>query len=423
MTHYYLSYKLIQYRLMKKLTVNSKVWVGVMMALVTTLGLMATDIYAPAMPVVMQVMKTTSDSVQLTVTLFLIAAGVSQLIYGPLSDQWGRRPIMLTGLGIYMLGTLLCTFAPNMAILLTGRFVQGMGTGAIMSLNRVIIRDTFAGLQLVKAMSYIGAFVALAPAVAPALGGFIEFRWGWRWIFGFLLIYSLVMGALAWRMLPETHVNRLNQPLSLSRVFSNYIFITQNRRFWANVCCAGLAFSSMIICATINPFLIENNLGKTVAEYGLWAMISSAGFLAGMIMNTPIVQRVGTTRTLQIGNGVILAMGLIFIICGYLKVMSVGLIILPTIGVTFGIALVFPNAFVGAITPFSMIAGAAGALYGCVQVGISFITSIAVALLNESSQLPMGILLLCTGGLGLLIYGLLKDPSWENVGSPSLGAD
>ena len=116
-------------------------------------------------------------------------------------------------------------------------------------------------------------------------------------------------------------------------------------------------------------------------------------------------------------------MAVVFIVTGYLKIMSVAWIIGPTIGIELGIALVFPNAFIGAITPFSMIAGAAGALYGCTQIGISFIFSIVVALINESSTLPMGILLLCTASLGLLIYGLLNDPSWENSSAPAVGAD
>jgi Bcr/CflA subfamily drug resistance transporter len=408
---------------MNKISISPKAWVGILSALVTSLGLMATDIYAPAMPAVTQALLTTPNAVQLTVTLFLIAAGVSQLIYGPLSDQWGRRPVLLTGLGIYILGSALCTFAPDMGLLLTGRFIQGIGTGAIMSLNRVIIRDTFAGLQLVKAMSYIGAFVALAPAVAPAFGGFIQFHLGWRWIFGFLFVYSLGLSALTWYCLPETHLSRLNQPLSLRRVVNNYGIIIRNRRFWANVCCAGLAFAAMITCATINPFLIENGLGKTAAEYGFWAMVSSVGFLIGMLGNTRIVARFGTQRTLQIGNSLILIMALVFIITGYLKIMSIAWIIGPTIGIELGIALVFPNAFIGAITPFSMIAGAAGALYGCMQIGISFIFSIVVAMISESTTLPMGILLLCTAFLGLLIYGLLKDPSWETSSAPPVGAD
>ncbi len=408
---------------MNKISISSKAWVAILSALVTSLGLMATDIYAPAMPAVTRALLTSPNIVQLTVTLFLIAAGLSQLIYGPLSDQWGRRPVLLTGLGIYVLGSALCTFAPNMSLLLAGRFIQGIGTGAIMSLNRIIIRDTFSGLQLVKAMSYIGAFVALAPAIAPAFGGFIQFHLGWRWIFGFLLIYSLALSTLIWFCLPETHVSRLNQPLSLRRVMNNYGIIIRNRRFWANVSCAGLAFAAMITCATINPFLIENGLGKTAAEYGFWAMVSSVGFLIGMISNTHIVGRFGTRRTLQIGNVLILIMAVVFIVAGYLKIMSVAWIIGPTIGIELGIALVFPNAFIGAITPFSMIAGAAGALYGCTQIGISFIFSVVVAVISESSTLPMGILLLCTSFLGLLIYGLLKHPSWETSNVPSIGAD
>lgn len=394
------------------------------MALITSLGLMATDIYAPAMPSVTHALQTSPNMVQLTVTMFLIAAGLSQLVYGPLSDHWGRRPLLIVGLSIYVIGAILCTFATNMFLLLLGRFIQGMGTGAVMALNRIIIRDAFNGPQLVKAMSYIGAFIALAPALAPALGGFIEIHWGWRWIFGFLVIYCLFLGLLAWFTLPETHRFRLNVSPSLGRILRNYGVIIGNSQFWANVWCSGLAFAAMITCATVNPFLLENGLGKTAGEYGFWAMVSAAGFMIGMLSNAHIVSRFGIERTLQIGNILIMLMALIFIITGYYKIMNVGVIILPTIGIQLGIALVFPNAFMGAITPFSDIAGTAGAFYGFIQVGISFMASIVVAMISEATQLPMGVLLLCTAFLGLAIYQTLKQPSWkETGGTPHLGAE
>lgn len=113
-------------------------------------------------------------------------------------------------------------------------------------------------------------------------------------------------------------------------------------------------------------------------------------------------------------------MGLVFIVSGYLKIMSVSMIILPTVGIEFGIALVFPNAFVGAITPFPAMLGAAGALYGCLQIAITFASSVVVAILDEKTQLPMGVLLLVVAILGLSIYGLLKQPHWETLSKPKI---
>lgn len=387
-----------------------KIWIGVLMALITSLGLMATDVYTPAMPTMMQALATSSDKVQLTITVFLIAAGLSQLIYGPLSDHWGRRPVLISGLAVYVLGTALCIFANSIPLLLVGRFIQGIGTGGVMALNRVVIRDVFSGVQLIRALSYIGGFIALAPAVAPALGGFITVYGGWRWVFGFLLIYSIVLAILAWFTLPETHETRTVLPPSLRRVMQNYGVIIRNRHFLANVGCAGLALAIMITCATVNPFILENSLGKSAAEYGFYAMLSASGFFLGMMANTTIVRRLGTEQTVKMGNIIIALMALSFIITGYLHIVTVTAIILPTIGIELGIALVFPNAFVGAIAPFPTAAGATAALYGCLQVGISFAASIVVALMNEFNQLPMGILLLCSALTALMIYQRLNQP-------------
>jgi predicted MFS family arabinose efflux permease len=292
-----------------------------------------------------------------------------------------------------------------------------------MSLNRVIIRDAFSGIQLVKALSYIGAFIALAPAIAPAFGGFMETHWGWRWIFGFLLIYCSLLSLLAWLTLPETHLKRAETPLSLDQVMVNYLRIIKNQQFWANVLCAGLAFAAMIACATINPFLLETELGKTAAAYGFWAMISAIGFLIGMLTNAHIVGRIGSERTLKLGYIIIFVMALAFIISGALKIMNVSMIIIPTIGVELGIAYVFPNAFISAIKPFPTIAGAASALYGCLQIAITFITSIIVAVLNEKTQLPMGILLIVAAILGMGLYNWLKQPAWETATKSIISAE
>jgi MFS transporter, DHA1 family, 2-module integral membrane pump EmrD len=397
-------------------TLKEKIWIGVLMASITSLGLMATDIYTPSMPAVTQVLNTSSNMVQLTVTMFLIAACLSQLVYGPLSDHCGRRPVLIIGIVIYIIGSAVCTMAPDISVLLVGRFIQGAGTGAIMSLNRVIIRDTFSGLELVKALSYIGAFVALAPAVAPALGGFIQVHGGWRWVFGFLFIYSIVLIILTWILLPETHQNRSASSLSLPNVIRNYGFIIKNRYFWANVWCSGLALAAMLACATINPFLLQNGLGMNPSHYGVWATISAIGFLAGMLSNSYLVNFLGTDRTIQFGNLLMFSMGLVFIITGYLHILSISSVIIPTIGVEFGIALVFPNAFAGAITPFPMMSGAAGALYGAVQIALTFLSSGIVASLSASSPRPLGFLLLLMGASAFAVYQILNR---NKITSPS----
>lgn len=395
---------------MKTSFLESNVWVGVLAAMITWLGLMATDIYTPAMPAVVHALNTSANTVQLTMTWFLIAAGLSQLVYGPLSDHWGRRRLIITGIVIYTLGSLFCAMAPHISWLLLGRFIQGIGVGGIMSLNRIIIRDTFSGKQLAKALSYIGAFVALAPAIAPAIGGYIQAHSNWRWIFGLLFIFSGIMSLVCWFTLPETHKSRIMIAPSALRIGQNYLFILKNSNFWANVICAGLAFAAMISCATINPFIIEVSLGQTADVYGLLAMISASGFIIGMFVNPHLVSRLGIDRTLKIGNFLVLVMGLIFIVTATFKILTVSAIILPTIGIELGIALVFPNAFMGAIAPFSKIAGAAGAMYGFLQVGISFLTSLVVAMLGNSNQLPLGILLFAIAAIGLIVYHWLSRP-------------
>ncbi len=387
--------------------IKNKILFAALLVFITTVGLMATDIYTPSLPIVGATFHASLREVQFTITIFLIAAGFSQLIYGPLSDYFGRRPILLIGFLFYIAGSCVCAVSTNILMLWVGRLLQGFGTGAIMSLNRVIIRDAFAGPQLSKVLSYIGTFIALAPAVAPAVGGLIQNHWGWHWVFGVLIVLGIVGLVWAYSQLPETNSYKKQSMLSFAQVFNNYKNVINNKIFWGHALCSGFALSAMITYSTLNPYLFEIDLKQTPGEYGFWAMIGAIGFIFGMISNSKLVYRLGTERVLHLGNYIMFAMGLILIILGLAKVMNVAAIILPTIGIAYGVALVFPNAFVGAIAPFSKIAGAAGALYGSLQIIITFLTSIIVSDLNQNSQLPMGCIILSISVLAVLGYKLL----------------
>jgi len=163
-----------------------------LIALISTLVLLATDIYTPAMPAVGEYFHVNNQAVQLTITLFLVSFSLSQLVYGSLSDHFGRRPFILLGLLIYLLGTLLCAIATHIELLYFGRFLQGAGAGAIASLNRVMVNELFSGIELVKIMSYLAAIVCMTPAFAPVLGGIIQTHLSWRWIFLLLLAYAVI---------------------------------------------------------------------------------------------------------------------------------------------------------------------------------------------------------------------------------------
>ena len=155
-------------------------------------GQVGVSIYLPSLPLIASDLSVTQVDVQLLVTLFLVGFGLSQLFYGPMSDAVGRRPIFLLGQGVYLIGTIVCfTFSDNMTALEVGRLLQGLGAGSASVLGRSVLRDSYDGPQLTKALSYISITASIMPIIAPVFGGWISFHLGWQAVFLFVLLYFI----------------------------------------------------------------------------------------------------------------------------------------------------------------------------------------------------------------------------------------
>jgi MFS family permease len=193
----------------------------------------------------------------------------------PLSDRYGRRPLLFFGFAIYLFATFLCIRAENINELLFGRFFQGLGIGAGAVLSRVMLRDQFAGNQLAKMASYLNVGVSVATTIAPALGGVIQEHFNYQGNFIALFFIGLMTLCLL-VFVPETNSNKTINDFNFKNMLSSYRFVLSHKIFVCNVICAGLALSALIAYSVANPFLVQTVLGLSPASYGVFAL-----FIAG----------------------------------------------------------------------------------------------------------------------------------------------
>lgn len=272
-------------------------------------GQVGVSIYLPSLPLIASDLSVTQVDVQLLVTLFLVGFGLSQLFYGPMSDAVGRRPIFLLGQGVYLIGTVVCVvFSDNMTALEVGRLLQGLGAGSASVLGRSVLRDSYDGPQLTKALSYISLTASIMPIIAPVFGGWISFHLGWQAVFLFVLLYLLAIFILGYFVLPET------LPYGKSRfdacqVVKNYGRLLTNRQVVSSASYNWMLYMASLVSLSLFPFLMQEQLGLTAAEYGSLMIVPSAGLLIGSVKLNILHRRFSTPQLMSLAILIVMASG------------------------------------------------------------------------------------------------------------------
>lgn len=370
---------------------------------ISILGFVAMDIFFPSLPAITEHFNITQGESQLTITLYLCGFGFSQLIYGPLSDYYGRRPVLLIGFFIYLLGSLILVNEHTAIFLLLARFVQGVGTGASASLCRVILRDKFIGDKMAKAASYVTIGIAFAAAAAPALGGFIQEYFGFRGNFSAMFFVGLIITIFIFLFLPETHSPIRQSIYHPVNWISSYTKILKQNTFMRYTICSGLSLSALLSFAIVNPFLIEQGLGLSASFYGVIALVIASGEIVGTYTNTLFLDNFGRNKMLTIGIFLLLFSGLAFVLgksFGFFNMWSVAF---PSFFIAFAIGITIPNATASAFSSIKDSIGVAGALYGFFQIAIATFVTYVITILNTQTQNELGWLVISIALLSLLL--------------------
>lgn len=377
------------------------------------LGLIGTDIFVPSLPHIANLFNQTPNQAQLTISLFLAGFAVSQLFYGPISDRFGRKIPLMTGVSIFIVGSLICVFADTFTLLCLGRIIQGLGVGAGLSLSRVILRDCYTGTELAIKTARIAIFVSLTPALAPFLGGILQQHFGFSASFIFMLGYGILLLFLILTRFKET-IREKSLELSFSSTLNSYLGLIRNLGFIRYAIIAGLAFSSIIIYANVVPFIAQNQFNLSPVGSGALLLVSALGICLGSLISSKIVTRLGPAYLINLGLIIYMSNGLFLLASHYIFPHSLLLLILPLILITMACGFIFPNAIALCFSGIKTSIGTAGSIYGAMQTFISMLFNFALNLISQQNQTLLGILYFLIGLMGVMILLGTKDYSLTN---------
>ena len=339
-----------------------------LLMMITLASPFAMNVFNPAMPDVVRAFDSRIDIVQLTLTLYLFTLGFTQLLCGALSDRYGRRPLMIIGMVIQLLGSLLAALAWDVWILIVGRILQAFGGGATLILIRTMILDATEKSEAGRLLSFIYMAVAIAQMIAPTIGGYLNHYFNWRFIFYFSFVMNLAITLVMLRKLGESTFVFDDAPFSFSGLFKKYCSVLRSPVYLGYALTAGLVTSAYLSFASIMPYIFVDNFKGTSAEYGNWFLFVSGGFFAGSLVASKVGVKFGMDRMIHIGLGIAsLAVG-ILIFSVYTEYLMVGVIFVLMGFVTFGRGFVIPNAQSGAISSLESSKGTANGLMVFMQL-------------------------------------------------------
>lgn len=344
------------------------------------MGSVSMSLYTPAMPTLVEIFRTDPSTIKLTLSIYFFGYAFAQLISGPLSDAWGRRPTTLCFLGMYLAGSTICALAPTVELLLAGRLLQGIGAAGGVVLSRAIVRDQFVGQTSARIMNTIGLMVSLGPSFAPTLGGFLLTGFGWHSIFLLMVGYGFLLVGLVLFILPETLPQRDFSHLHPRRMLHNYFTLLTDPTFMRPSMVIGLTLGGLYTMAAILPFVLVDMVGLTPTQFGLGMLVQSGAYISGSMVVRQALKHRPAHVMVPFGLAIILGAGAAMAIV-YRTIEPSFLSIMIPVGVwAFGIAFIMPAMTTDALANFPKMAGAAAALTGFMQIGGGFLGTLIAAL-------------------------------------------
>lgn len=387
--------------------------VTIVSAVLAGLGPASLSLFTPAMPEIVHAFGTTEDAVKMTLGLYFAGFAVTQLVCGPLADGYGRKPVTLAFLGIYLVGSLGALLAPSIEVLILSRLLQGAGAAVGLSLSRAIVRDLFAHEQCARILNLITLILALAPALAPIIGGLVMQIAGWHAIFSIMFLMGIAALLTVRFALVET-VER-----DPSRVRPGAVIKT-----YGNLLGSGyFLFSSLVIAgtlgayytqATVLPFILMDRLGLTPAQFGLAMLFQSASFIAGSLVMRSLIPRYGAYRMVPVGLAISGLGALAMAIFLGLYDPTFASVMVPMAMFVFGNSFVMPAMSAATVAAFPENAGAAASLSGFMQMGSGLAGTVLAGLLGDAVRGMSVVVPLM--GLGAILAWL----AWRKLPEPEL---
>ena len=390
--------------------------VAMLLTALVAFGPISTDLYLPSLPALRGAFRTDVANVQLTLSVFLVAFAAGQLIYGPLSDRFGRRPVLVAGSALYFVSGLACALATSIEALIAFRFVQALGACSAVVVARAVVRDVYGRERSAKVYAYMSAAMAMAPLLGPVLGGQVQIWYGWRANFLILAAFGAAGLAGVWLLLSETNRRRDVAALVPRRLAGNMRRMLSDRGFLGYVLSATFCFSGLFAFISGSSFVLIDLVGLAPDRFGWCFATIVIGYICGTFAAGRFTSGFGIDRMIAVGVGVNAAAGLAMAALVWLGgtppgMVGVAVIVGPMFVYMIGVGLTMPNAMAGAIGPFPKMAGTASALLGFVQMAVAALVGVAVGHLDDATARPMASAIALAGLLALAVYLRVLRPA------------
>jgi DHA1 family bicyclomycin/chloramphenicol resistance-like MFS transporter len=357
--------------------------------------------FVPGLPSAALEFNASIPAMQMTISLYIFGLALGQLIYGPLSDAYGRRPILLIGLGIYTVSGILAAMAPSVDFLIFTRLLQALGGAAGLVLGRAMVRDTTIADEAVAKLAVMNLMIMIGPGLAPVIGGLLSAHVGWRSIFVLLASIGLIAWIFSYRLLTET--GHPGEKLDVAIFINDYKTLLSNRSFMGFALGGSLTTTTMYSFVSAAPFIFVTDLHATLTEVGVYLSSLILGIALGNTLTGRLIRKVNPNTLLKYGIFIIgvSASALLFIV--YVDALT----IVRTVGLmmlfTFGVGMSSPIAMTKAISVNPLLTGSASGLYGFIQMSIGALSIVFVGL-GKDPAIATGLILTAGAVLGSLAF-------------------
>jgi MFS transporter, DHA1 family, multidrug resistance protein len=373
----------------------------------TALGPMSIDMYLPALPMLADSFGARASGVQFTLSAFFLGFGAGQLVYGPLSDRWGRKPPLLAGIGLYVCASLLCALSARVTQLVTFRLLQGVGACAGPLIARAVIRDVYDHDRRASMLSLMVLIMGGAPLLAPLLGGQLLLAFGWRSIFATQSGFGVACFLGAWLRLAETLEDAKRSRADLPAMIQRYGSLLRDRVYLGYTVSSGAAFAGMFAYFAGSPFVFIRLYKVPPQDYGFLFALNVIGLMICAAANSRLVLRYGSDRMLHHGVAVVAAAGGALLLAAETGWGGLLGLVVPLVAYIASISFIGANAMAGALSGSRQIAGTAAALAGTIQFGLGALSGAVVGALYDGTAVPMAAVIAATGVTSWMAHRLL----------------
>ena len=350
---------------------------------------MSTDFYLASLPGLTQTFAASVATVQLTLSVFIIAFGTMQLVIGPLSDRLGRYPVTIAGIALYAAASVGCALAPSIEWLILARFFQAIGCCTAVVVARAVVRDVFDPLAGAKVLAQASTLLAIGPLFGPILGSFLEVRFGFRAIFAFQAVFSGALLVATLARLPETNPDRdatATRPMALLR---NYARVLRSRQFLSYALVGATSYAGLFAFISGSPFVLIRVLGVPTAYFGFGFAFCVVGYLFGTIACRRLLARRGIVRTLKVSGCISASGGLTMALLAIVGVQHWAAILVPQFVCMLAHGISFPCSQAGGVAPFPRQAGAAAGVLGFLTMALAALVGWWIGISNNGTVYPL----------------------------------